>query len=85
MSIPGRRWWVRRGDGASTPGRLGEPSAVTVTRPDARRRAVPPRRRHKARRLAQAAMFSAVRGAAYALGGAASAWVLYWIAQHWPW
>ncbi|WP_242908587.1 hypothetical protein [Actinomadura terrae] len=49
-------------------------------RPDSRRR-----RRHryarKLRRLAQAALFAAVRGGAYALGGAVVAWVLYWLAQ----
>lgn len=35
----------------------------------------------KSRRLGQAALFAAVRGAAYGLGGAVSAWLIYWITQ----
>jgi hypothetical protein len=40
-----------------------------------------PRRKH--RRLASAALFSAVRGAAYTLGVAIGGWGIYWIADRW--
>ncbi len=42
------------------------------------------RRRYerKFRRLVQAAVFAAVRGAASVLGGTVCAWLLYLVAQH---
>jgi hypothetical protein len=39
----------------------------------------------KCRRLGQAALFAAVRGVAYALGGAGGAWLIYWATQHLYW
>ncbi|MFC0039954.1 hypothetical protein [Actinomadura rayongensis] len=45
-----------------------------------------PHRRHrfqrKVGRLIQAALFAAVRGLAYALGGAVGAGFFYWVTQH---
>lgn len=37
--------------------------------------------RRKTRRLAQAGMFAAVRGVAYTLGCAVTAWLLVWLTQ----
>ncbi|NEA21955.1 hypothetical protein [Actinomadura bangladeshensis] len=39
------------------------------------------RLRRKTRRLAQAGMFTAVRGIAYTLGCALTAWLIVWLSQ----
>lgn len=39
------------------------------------------RLRRKTRRLAQASMFAAVRGIAYTLGCAFTAWLIVWLSQ----
>ncbi|MGC4959780.1 hypothetical protein ACLQ2P_41840 [Actinomadura citrea] len=79
----------RRGEGTSAGAPAGGTPVPTadaaVTRPQQRVRGHWPDTRHryrrKARRLAQAALFAAVRGAAYALGAAVAGWFLYWLAQ----
>ncbi|MEV5825257.1 hypothetical protein AB0L25_06765 [Spirillospora sp. NPDC052242] len=59
--------------------RKNRPTAVDRPEGDGRRRSQ--RARRKARRLAQAGMFAAVRGIAYTLGCAAAAWLIVWLTQ----
>lgn len=52
--------------------------AAAASPPERSRRG---RLRRKTRRLAQAGMFAAVRGIAYTLGCAFTAWLIVWLSQ----
>jgi hypothetical protein len=90
--MPNLRWGIRRpqhqrghADHADHPAPSAEPAATAgAALPKQRHRPTTARRRphtRNGRRLIQAAVFAAVRGAAYALGAAAGAWLIYWLTR----